>query len=195
MNAEIIRTFIAIALPEGLIKDLFNLESRLKRQCPDVVKWVEPESMHLTLVFLGDMSTEKIEEVKLGIEEAAKGLPPFRLEAQGTGAFPNLNRAQLIWVGTGGESEKLAQLQEQITANMEQFGFPREERPFSPHLTLGRVRNYAGPEERNKIGQVLAATPFTSAHPIEVNGVSLIKSQLTPKGSIYTTLFTIGLGG
>jgi RNA 2',3'-cyclic 3'-phosphodiesterase len=194
MNSEIIRTFIAISLPAGLKQELSVLESQLKRRCPDVVKWVEPESIHLTLEFLGDMATEKIDEVKLGIEEAAHGLSPCRLEVRGTGAFPNLDRVQVIWVGTQGELDKLAQLQERITANMEQFGFPGEERAFSPHLTLGRVRNYAGPEERKKIGQVLAATTFTSACPIEVNGVSLIKSQLTPKGAIYTPLFTVRLG-
>jgi 2'-5' RNA ligase len=80
-------------------------------------------------------------------------------------------------------------LQKQIEGNMEQLGFPREDRAFTPHLTLGRVRNYASPEDRKKIGQVLGNTTFSSSGPINVEAVHLVKSQLTPVGAIYAVQY------
>ena len=116
----------------------------------------------------------------LAIEESAQGTTPFQLEVRGVGAFPNLERPQVLWVGVKGELEKIAQLQKRIESNTEQLGFPRESRAFSPHLTLGRVRDEAGPNERRRLGKLLADTTFTAFHNIDVDAVNLMKSQLTP---------------
>jgi 2'-5' RNA ligase len=156
----LIRSFIAIELPEALKRELTELEAILKARSLPVVRWVDPYGIHLTLKFLGDVPEEKIEEIMMAMEESAVGIAPFQLEVRDVGAFPNLNRVQVVWVGVKGELNKLAQLQQQVEANMEQLGFPREGRAFSPHLTLGRLRNYSSLEERQKIGKVLSATPF-----------------------------------
>jgi 2'-5' RNA ligase len=189
----LIRSFIAIELPEGLKKELTELEATLKTRSPSVVKWVDPNSIHITLKFLGDVPEEKIDEILMAIEESATGVIPFKLEVRNAGAFPDMNRVQVVWVGVTGEMSKLTRLQTQIESNMEQLDFPRDKRAFSPHLTLGRVRDYASPEERQKIGKLLAGTTFTPVHPIAVESICLIKSQLTPTGSIYTKLGEVKL--
>jgi 2'-5' RNA ligase len=195
MNPETIRTFIAIELPEAVKGELMKLEASLKMKCPDVVKWVDPAGIHLTLKFLGDVAAGQVDEITLGMEEAVLGMTPLRLEVQGIGAFPNLNRVQVVWVGMRGELDRLAQLQRRIESNMEHLGFPKEERAFTPHLTLGRVRYYAGPEDRKKLGQVLSATVFPVSQPFTVEAVHIVKSQLTPKGAIYSILNSVILKG
>jgi 2'-5' RNA ligase len=195
MTAELIRSFIAIELPPVVTQELTTLEGVLKKRSPPVVRWVDPQGIHLTLKFLGDVASDRIDEINMAIDEATQGLSPFRLELQEVGAFPNLNRVQVVWVGAKGELDKLAYLQKQIESNTEQLGFPREERAFTPHLTLGRVRNYTSPDDRKKLGQILAQTPFASSQIITVDSVNLIKSQLTNSGAIYTRLYASQLKG
>ena len=189
----LIRAFIAVELPEGLKKELAELETQLKKNSPPVVKWVDPNSIHITLKFLGEISTESIDEFMLAIEESAQGIQSFQLEVREVGAFPGVDRPQVLWVGVKGAVEKIAQLQKQIEANTEQLGFPRESRAFTPHLTLGRVRDEARPNERQRLGKLLADTTFIALHNVDVNAINLMKSQLTPNGAIYSCLGSVKL--
>jgi RNA 2',3'-cyclic 3'-phosphodiesterase len=189
----LIRAFIAVGLPEGLKKELAELEAQLKKNSPPVVKWVDPNSIHITLKFLGEVSEDSIDELMLAIEESSQGMSPFKLEVSEVGAFPSLDRVQVIWVGVKGEIEKIAQLQKRIESNTEQLGFPHESRAFNPHLTLGRVRNEAKPNDRQRIGKLLAHTTFAALHNVEVNAVTLMKSQLTNTGAIYTCIGSVKL--
>jgi 2'-5' RNA ligase len=189
----LIRSFIAVELPQELKKELAELEAKLKKNCPPVVKWVDPKSIHITLKFLGAISEDRINKLMLTIEKAAQSIPPFRLEVRDTGAFPNLEHVQVIWVGVKGELEIIAQLQKRIEINTEQLGFPRESRPFSPHLTLGRVRDNAGLNDRLRIGKLLADTHFIALHNVDVKTLNLIKSQLTAAGPIYTRIGSVQL--
>jgi 2'-5' RNA ligase len=189
----LIRAFIAVDLPEGLKKELAELETQLKKKSPPVVKWVDPNSIHITLKFLGEIATDSIDEVMLAIEDAVQGIAPFELEVRELGAFPSLDRAQVIWVGVKGELEKIAQLQKNIEANAEQLGFSRESRAFSPHLTLGRLRDEARPNDRQRLGKLLTNTTFTALHNVTINAVNLMKSQLTPTGPIYTCIGSVKL--
>lgn len=193
--SELIRSFVAVELPSAVKQELSALLSVLKKRIPQVVRWVDPQGIHLTLKFLGDVTANRIEEINMAIDEATQQLSPFRLELQELGVFPNLNRVQVVWVGAKGELDKLAYLQKQIEFNMEQLGFPRENRAFTPHLTLGRVRNYAPPDDRKKIGLILSQTAFISTQIITVDTVNLIKSQLTSSGAIYTRLYISQLKG
>jgi RNA 2',3'-cyclic 3'-phosphodiesterase len=189
----LIRAFIAVELPEGLKKELAGLEMLLNKNSPPVVKWVDPKSIHVTLKFLGEISEASIDELMLAIEESAQGVPPFKLEVAGVGAFPNLSRAQVVWVGVKGELEKITQLQKRIESNTEQLGFPRESRAFTPHLTIGRVRNEASLNERTRLGKILTETKFTALTNIETASINLMKSQLTPAGAIYTSISSVKL--
>ena len=188
-----VRCFIAIEIPEPQKLELSEFENTLKARSPSVVKWVEPQGIHLTLKFLGEVPEEQVEEITMAMEEATTGIPPFQLEIKGTGAFPNLSRVQVVWVGITGETDKLAVLQKQVESNLEQLGFPRENRDFSAHLTLGRVHVEASPADRQKIGTLLAGMTLVASRPFQVDAIHLVKSHLTRTGAIYTSLKEIKL--
>jgi 2'-5' RNA ligase len=193
-NMSIIRAFIAIELPPELKKELAVLEAQLRKNSPPVIKWVDPQTMHITLKFLGDTSDSIIDDLMLALKEAVKGAAPFKLEIHGVGSFSGPDRTETIWVGVSGEMEKLAALQKNIESNTELLGYKREKRLFSPHLTLGRVRDEAGSSDCRRIGKLITETTFTALHNVDVTAVNLLKSQLTPAGAIHTVIGTAKLG-
>lgn len=191
--AEGIRSFIAVELPRETREWLGQIIDRLKTNSSTAAKWVEPEGIHLTLKFLGDVPAARIEEISETMDLACEGIPPFSLETTGLGAFPNLNRVQVIWIGLGGEIDKLKQLQQRTESSLEVIGFPPEARAFSPHLTLARVRQYASPEERLELGRLITRTQTGTASRFTVNAVNLMRSQLTRAGAIYSRIGSVEL--
>jgi len=189
---EQIRAFIAIELPGRLKLELEKIETRLKQVSQAPVKWVDPDSIHLTLKFLGSIAADRTEEITGVIEEAAAGISPFRLEVKGLGVFPNPNRVQVAWVGVSGDIEMLSQLQRRLESGLEKFGFPLEKRQFTPHLTLARMRDRATPDERQRFGRLIVETEF-NAGIIAVEAVNLMKSQLTRQGAIYSKINSVSL--
>jgi len=190
---EQIRSFIAIELPDELKLGLSQLEARLKVGKQPGVKWVDPYSIHLTLKFLGSITTDRISEITKAIEEAVQGISPFHLEVKSLGVFPNLRRVQVAWVGISGEVDKLNQLQKRIDFNLARLGFAPESRPFTPHLTLARLRNQASSPERQRFGQLIADTKSEITYSFEVKAISLMRSQLTREGAIYSRINSIKL--
>ena len=190
---EQVRCFIAIELPDELKAGLTQLQSRLKLGEQPWVKWVDPYSIHLTLKFLGSVALDRIDEITGAIEEAAQGMSPFYLEVKELGVFPNLKRVQVAWVGVRGEVDKIGQLQQRIESNLARLGFAPESRPFTPHLTLARLRDRALPDERQRFGQLIASTGFEAAYTIKVDTICLMRSQLTREGAIYSRISSIGL--
>jgi len=193
-KTEQIRSFIAIELPSGIKAELASIEERLKIRPYSFVKWVDPEGIHLTLKFLGNVASTTVPEIAEALTKVAQRISPFNLQMGGLGAFPNLRRPQVIWVGIGGEVEKSAILQRDIDAALAPLGFPPESRSFSPHLTLGRLREGASPQERQKLGQWVSSIKFEGSLSFEVDALSLMKSQLTPRGAIYSQLASMRLG-
>jgi len=185
---EQIRSFIAIALPDELKSELVQLEARLKLVEQPFVKWVDPYSIHLTLKFLGNVTANRIGEITKAMEEATQGVSPFNLQVKDLGVFPNPRRVQVAWVGLSGDIDKLARLQQRIEASLVPLGFTPESRKFVPHLTLARVRNQALLNERQRLGELIAGTSFEAVHIIEVDSISLMKSQLTRQGAIYSRI-------
>jgi 2'-5' RNA ligase len=190
---EQIRSFIAIELPDELKLELTRLETRLKSAKQPWVKWVNPEGIHLTLKFLGNIAADMTREITRAMEEAVQGISPFHLEVRELGVFPNLRRVQVAWVGISGEVDKLSQLQKRIETALTPLGFAPESRPFTPHLTLARLRDQASPDERQRFGQLIASTKFEVAYTIEVDAISLMRSQLTREGAIYSQISSIKL--
>ncbi len=190
---EQIRLFIAIELPEEVKKGLKQVQDELKSADPSRAKWVDPGSIHLTLKFLGSVDIDKVDAIALAIQEAAKPFAPFELQISGLGCFPNMRRVQIVWVGLSGELEKLQSLQKNIESFVSPLGFPTEKRPFTPHLTLARVREYATPEQRQILGEAIIKTKIESNLIIKVASISLMRSQLTPSGAIYTKLHSVKL--
>ena len=191
---EEIRSFIAIELPEEAKEGLARLRNGLERDEHKFVKWVNPGGIHLTLKFLGNIPSKRVAEVTEAIEEATQGISPFHLEIGGLGAFPSMRQARDFWVGIGGEVDKLSRLQQNIDSALTVLGFVKEERSFVPHLTLARIRQGASPLERRNFGELVGSTIFEDKYHVEVEAVSLMRSQLTPAGAIYTCLSVVGLG-
>ena len=190
---ELVRSFIAIELPAEVRAELASIEEKLKVRRHPFVKWVDPESIHLTLKFLGSVSGETIPEIVEAMSLVAQPVSPFTLQIGGTGAFPNWQRPQIVWVGVGGEMGRLTTLQRELEAALSPLGFPPESRPFSPHLTLGRLRERVTPEDRRRFGLWAQSVNFEASLSFDVNAVRLMKSQLTPSGPIYSELASVKL--
>ena len=190
---EQVRSFIAIELPDELKLGLAQLETQLKMSKQPWVKWVDPYSIHLTLKFLGSIAADRISEITKAMEEAIQGISPFHLEVKDLGVFPSLRRVQVAWVGISGEVDKLSQLQQHLESNLARLGFAPESRPFTPHLTLARLRNRASLDERQSFGQLIATTKFEAVYTIKVDAISLMRSQLTREGAIYSQISSVKL--
>ena len=191
---EQIRSFVAIELPDEAKKGLTSLRRELERDEHRFVKWVDPGGVHLTLKFLGNIPSRRVTEITEAMRKAAQGLSPFLLEISGLGAFPSLKQPRVVWVGVGGQLDKLSTLRQNIDSALATLGFTREERPFVPHLTLARVREGASASERTRFGELVGSVAFEGKYHVEVEAVRLMRSQLTPAGAIYTCLATVGLG-
>jgi 2'-5' RNA ligase len=192
MNDQI-RTFIAVELPEPLKLCLKQVQNQLSSACSSKTRWVEPQNIHLTLKFLGNVDISKIKEIEVSLREAASGIRPFSLNLAQLGAFPNLRNVQIVWLGLGGEIEILKDLQRRVESCLIPLGFPCENRPFTGHLTLARLKDYASQQERQELGDLIARTKIELNLPVEVKSVSLIKSTLTPRGPLYDRMCEIDL--
>ena len=193
-NVSVVRCFIAVHLPDGVRAALASLEDRLKARRHPFVKWVDPGSLHLTLKFLGNAAVDAIPRIVDAMSGAARPHLPFRLELAGTGAFPGWQRPQVVWAGVGGDLDRLAALQKDLEAAVSPLGFPTEPRPFSAHLTLGRLRDHVNADDRRRFGQFAQTVAFDTSLWFDVEAVRLIKSQLTPEGPIYSDLAVVRLG-
>lgn len=189
---ESVRCFVAIELPPQIKSLLAQLQDSLKGE--GKVKWVGVGGIHLTLKFLGDVAAEKLPGIISALSLVGRNTAPFSLTLGEMGVFPHPRRTQVVWVGVKDDPEQLQELTRKVEEALSPLGFPSESRPFTPHLTLGRVREGASPEERARLGEKAQATPVASPPPFEVRSFNLMKSQLTPQGAIYTPLASIPLG-
>jgi 2'-5' RNA ligase len=184
-----LRTFVAIELGEGLCDHLASLQDRLAGQLsPRSVRWVRPEAMHLTLKFLGNTRSQQVEAVKVALDRAVSQVPTFAVSVGGLGCFPNSRRPRVVWVGLYEPTGTLASLRDAVESHIAPLGFPTENRPFRPHLTLGRVQRRASKSEVREIGQVVEGTVIGELDEISVKEVSYIKSELKPSGAVYRIL-------
>ena len=188
-----LRAFIAIELPAGLIAELDSLEARLKGGGTYPVKWVKPSSIHLTLKFLGSVDSGLVPGIVAAMEVAADGIHPFDLAVGGLGVFPDSRRVQVAWVGLIGQVDRLTVLQGRLETELARLGFAAERRPFKPHLTIARLRERASPQERQGFGRLIAEADFAPDFSFSANAISLMRSQLTREGAIYSRLGSVVL--
>ena len=192
---ESVRAFIAIHIPsEGQLL-LETTIGRLQADGLAGVRWVRPKGIHLTLKFLGDIPMETVDPVLRALAGAVDECVPFRLALEGAGVFPNLQSARVIWAGVGGELGALAALHSGIEEAMAGVGFGRETRPFSPHLTLGRVREGTPRLERATLEKALAEASPQVEVSWEVEAINLMQSTLLQSGARYDVLGSQQLGG
>ena len=187
-----IRTFIAVDLPEEVRQELATLQADFKKEVADI-KWVEPDNLHLTLKFLGDVEEGQIEALKQSLTETVRGSSPFSIHLEGIGAFPRTTSPRVIWVGVSEGKEQLIKLAGAIDEACIPFTLSpsKGERPFSPHLTIGRVRSRDGLDRLIKKLQVVE---FRASTPAPIDRLILYQSTLSPKGPTYTPLVEFPLG-
>ena len=186
MSTERIRSFIAVDLDDvGIKEKLIKAQKDLEDTGADL-KLVDPEIMHLTLRFLGEipeLTVQKVKEILDGVR-----FQSFEAHFSGLGAFPNLNRINVVWVGIVGGHETLREIFEQVEPKLRQVGLAPDNKGFSPHLTIARVRS-----GRNKLtlADVVSKMKDVDFGVMPVAYVRLKKSTLTPKGPIYTTIHEV----
>ncbi len=189
----LLRAFIAIELPQHIQDAIERQTARLRQTLGnDLIRWVPAQNMHLTLKFLGDIAASHVDFLKQMIAREAETHPQFDLQIGGLGSYPTSKRPRVLWVGLHAPAD-LASLQKSIEAGASRLGYEQEERPFSPHLTLGRVRQNLSPAELPKIRAALDNIQLGNIGTARVDSVQLIRSDLQPSGSIYTRLFSAPL--
>jgi len=179
-----IRSFIAIELPTETRSSLERITGTLKASAGDV-RWVKTGDIHLTLKFLGDVEEERIPEIGGCIEQCVKGITPLTVAERGQGAFPSDHSPQVIWIGAADESGSLSRMQRSLEDGLFRLGFKKEKRPFSPHLTLGRLKS---PQGKDAVRRALAEFKNADCGSCTADAVCLFRSELKPGGAVHTRL-------
>ena len=183
------RAFVAIEVPEPLKVAMAAVQRRLKDAGVDA-SWSRPEGIHLTLKFLGEVREELAPELLGALTLALAGAARFRLSLEGVGTFPNPAAARVVWLGVTGEVGRLVALQATVEQAMGDLGVEREVRPYTPHLTLGRVKRIRRPDAWLK---GLEGVKNLKLPGFEVTAVGLIRSELGPGGARYRELGRVAL--
>lgn len=173
------RLFIAIDLPEEWKTALSELQGSIE-WLGKGIRWVQPKGMHLTLKFLGDVSEEKLGEITAGLKRACDGIGHFEMQMKGTGCFPTSRRPRVYWAGLNG-GKPLLELQARVEDEIEPLGFPRENRDFTPHLTIARIKDPMG---KDRMTRALLDYKLES-DVVQVQEVLLMQSILKPTGAEY----------
>jgi len=189
----VIRAFVAIDLPAGIQDGIDIIAQQFKDKVkPGTVRWVPGRNIHLTLKFLGEVSSTNLEVVKNLLQIQASRQTCFDITIASLGAFPTIRRPRVVWIGVQAP-QNLVALQHGIEAETLRLGYAAEERPFSAHLTMGRVSHNAQPSEITRLGELLDAATVGTLGTIRVDTVRLFRSDLKPGGAIYSQLFTAPL--
>lgn len=192
MNA--IRAFIAIDFPVDIQEKLDLLVAQLKSRLGDVpVRWIPAKNIHLTLKFLGEVSTSNLDILYKIIQNESEKISGFEMSIGNLGAFPSTHRPRVIWVGVEAQPE-LFSLQRGIDNETSRLGYPLDKRPFSPHLTVGRVSRNARSSHLQLLDHVLSNCKVGFIGATRVKSVHLYQSDLRREGAIYTRLYSINLG-
>jgi 2'-5' RNA ligase len=179
-----IRVFVAARLPESVLAAIGGLQERLAARGFGV-RWVVVGNIHLTVKFLGEIDDGQLDGITRVLNRTVCSFAPFRLTAAGVGVFPRLNRARVIWVGLKGQLAELRALRNAIEGDLEAVGHRRDKRPFTGHLTLGRVKKTIAPSE---LRTAIDAVGDFASEPFMVDRVVLFRSDLRPSGAAYTEL-------
>jgi 2'-5' RNA ligase len=186
-----IRAFVAVNIPEPIRAALAEAQGRLKAASADV-SWTAPHNVHITLKFLGEIGESGVARVGWALERAAAPHAPFTAAVGGFGVFPPKGLPRAVWAGVLEGAESLVSLQVSVEHALAVLKFPREGRRFTPHLTLGRVRS---PRNADALVEAVTGLGSDPLGTFTVDHIDLMRSQLNPKGSIYTVLREIPLRG
>ena len=182
-RARAVRTFVAVPVDEPVRRGIAQWQARLAH-VGDGIKWVEPHNLHITLAFLGDLDPEAVERVIAAVGRGCAGHRPFTLGFGGFGVFPHWRAPRVLWVGASQGAQRLVALAESVAHALREAGFVLEDRPYRPHLTVGRWRAPGGAERlRAAVADQDSGLPSSRLERVDV-----MASRLTPRGPIYTVM-------
>jgi 2'-5' RNA ligase len=187
-----LRTFIAVDLGKSIRDRLVSLQERLA-QSGAPVKWVELENLHVTLLFLGEVEDRDVPAVCRAVADVCREHTPFPLTVEAAGSFPNARRPRVLWAGIGEGSQELCALHDALETPLLDLGcYRREERRYTPHITIGRVKTE---RPSDTLAAALARNASWKAGETLIREIQVMSSELTPEGPIYTVLSRAKLGG
>jgi len=195
MAPDVIRTFIAVDLPPSVLDTLGGISAQLQEKLPDTpVRWVNNQKMHLTLKFLGDVSTENVGMVEKTLMAEGAKRSPMELGIGGIGAFPKMRHPRVIWIGVEAPPD-LFDLRRGIEDGVARLGYNYDKYEFTPHLTLGRISRKASAKDVRTVGNVLHDFQVGYIGAVRIEAVHLYRSDLSPEGAKYTCLYSAPLSG
>jgi 2'-5' RNA ligase len=189
---SLLRAFIAIEIPEEIKKEIAGQTAGFRRLVGSSVRWVTPENIHLTLKFLGEISSSNIDLLTQTLKTEAGRHAAFDIRVGNVGAFPNPRRARVLWIGLD-TPPALVRLQHGIEAATSRLGYPADDKAFSAHLTIGRVREHIPSVDAQSLRNALENTNPGILGTFTAKFIHLFRSDLQPGGPLYTCLFTAAL--
>ncbi len=193
-GVETVRVFVAVGISVEAREELAEAVDRIREGVPEGIQWATPEGMHLTLKFLGNIPASSLNPLYECLEPVVEEHSPFQLELAGLGMFPNRRRPRVLWAGVNGGLDMLAQLQMQAEEAITASGHPPEQRPFSPHITLGRPRRSTPDAQLARLGAIVDSLVPPMAVSWRVEAVDVMRSELHRSGARYTVLKSLVLG-
>lgn len=190
-----IRAFVAVEPSAAMKRELARLIGKLGSDGTLGLRLTRPESVHLTLSFLGDIRTDSVSPIIESLTAAVCALSPFDIGLGPPGFFPKRGSPRVLWVGLTGNLPELAALQDSVAGSLAALGFAQERRAFSPHLTIGRFRTGTSELLRRRSAKTLLSTGMPTDVSMRVEEIGLIRSRLLPGGAVYERLASIPLGG
>jgi len=181
------RAFIAIELPCAVKEYLGRFQNKLKTSASDI-KWVNPENIHLTLKFLGEIEDKTTDEIKEILETVSCRRLAFYIRLSTLGAFPKINSPRIIWTGIDKGADETKEIAAELEERIAKIGIPKEDKPFSAHLTIGRTRSAFNRENLAKTLVALQGEIIQDNIEFRADKLTLFKSTLTPQGPVYTIL-------
>ncbi len=188
------RTFIALEFNEAVQRYLSEVIREMALALPSL-RWVNPAGIHLTLAFLGELDDEQLAQAIAATEAAASSAPPFTYRLTHPGVFGSSRSPRVLWMGIEDQLGRLNQLQRTLNRQLEQHGFAVEKRPFSPHLTLARIKAPLTPDEQQVLQRLLADPRLSRpSPPYHVNALAVMKSELARTGARYSAIREVPFG-
>jgi 2'-5' RNA ligase len=193
MTGATLRLFIAVELPQEVIRHLTDITASLQDKRIAGVRWVNAQGVHLTLKFLGNTPVDEVQSITAAMRAAAEGVSPFTVHVHGIGAFPNIRNPRVVWTAIQGNLDPLVELQHRLQEGLESAGFGPDERPFSPHLTIGRIRGRLAAQDIERLARAAEDIQRMDRVSLPVQAVSLMESQLARSGAVYRRNIRVSL--
>jgi RNA 2',3'-cyclic 3'-phosphodiesterase len=184
-----VRAFVAINLPEDIIQQLGNqIESISSIMPQELIRWVRESNIHLTLKFLGNVTTDNLDEITKSMKDIAAQHAAFHFDITSFGCFPDIHSPRTLWIGIRESSGELLWIQSDLEDALAGLGFSRERRKFHPHLTIGRVKRHVGRNEISDLAQHLKQIKIGNLGTVQVDKIALMRSDLRPTGAVYNRI-------